>query len=205
MTAFAQNKPSNTDPKYWDERYEKEAFAYGQAPNLFLSARIKSPPNKGAKALCLADGEGRNGVYLARLGYQVTSLDFSPAAKVKAMSLAHQNSVSLDYQLTDLNEYQLQDNHWDLIASIFYQPLAEVRKRHYQKLFKALKPQGLFVLETKSSPESKEGVRYPGVHTLIDEICPLEILFSDESVRELNEGEYHKGLQQTSQIFARKP
>ncbi len=203
MTQFAQ-KPPNTDPKYWDERYEKEAFAYGQAPNAFLQAHIKSPPRKGAKALCLADGEGRNGVYLAQLGYQVTSLDFSPAAKVKALFLADQTSVSLDYQLTDLNEYQLQDNHWDLIASIFYQPIVGVRKRHYQKLFAALKPQGLFVLETKSSAESKDQDRYPGVLTLIDEIYPLEILFEDESVRELNEGDYHKGLQRTSQILARK-
>ncbi len=204
MSHFAQ-KPSNTDPKYWDERYEKEAYAYGQAPNAFLQAHIKSPPSKSAKALCLADGEGRNGVYLAQLGYQVTSLDFSPAAKIKALSLADQKSVSLNYELTDLNDYQLQDNHWDLIASIFYQPIVGIRKRHYQKLFAALRPQGLFVLETKSSAESKEGGRYPGVQALIDEISPLEILFSDESVRELNEGDYHKGDQRTSQIFARKP
>jgi SAM-dependent methyltransferase len=194
---------SNADPQFWDQRYEKKDFAYGQEPNVFLKERAPLA-SAMAQALSLADGEGRNGTYLAQLGYKVTSIDFSPAAKIKALSLAKQKSVDLDYHLMDLNQYHLQTNQWDLIASIFYQPLSTVRKRHYKKVFDALKPQGVFILETKVSLNGKDSDRYPSVQVLVEELSPLEIVYADESERVLNEGAYHQGVQRTVQIFAKK-
>jgi cyclopropane fatty-acyl-phospholipid synthase-like methyltransferase len=198
-------KFSNTDPRYWDQRYGVEAFAYGTEPNVFLKSRVPPAPKKGAKALCLADGEGRNGVYLAQLGYEVTSLDFSPAAQKKALSLAALRGVQLDCVLTDLNTYEIEKNQWDLIASIFYQPVLEVRQRHHQRLFEALKPQGLFILETKVSLEPHERERYPGTEALSKELSRLEIVYANESEQELNEGTYHQGRQRTAQLVAQKP
>jgi len=194
----------NTDPKYWDERYGTQAFAYGTEPNAFLKSKISGPVKHGAKALCLADGEARNGTYLAQLGYEVTSIDFSPVAKEKAMVLASMRSVKLLYELTDLNTYQLEVNQWDLIVSIFYQPLAEVRQRHYQRVFSALKPEGLFILETKASLLETERSRYPGTDELALELHPMKVIFSLESEQHLNEGTYHQGQQRTAQILAQK-
>ena len=199
----SKSQPTHSEPQYWDERYEKSAYAYGQEPNTFLKERAPKA-FAHAQALCLADGEGRNGTFLAQLGYEVTSLDFSSAAKIKAMALAAQKSVSLNYQLLDLNHYQLQKGQWDLIASIFYQPAPTVRKRHYQMVLDSLKPQGVFILEVKASLNPQERDRYPGVNELIKELSPLEILWSHESERELNEGAYHQGVQRTAQIFAKK-
>jgi len=198
------SKHVNTDPKYWDERYNTEAFAYGTAPNAFLKSKVPSPKKPGAKALCLADGEARNGCYLAQLGYEVTSLDFSPVAREKAMTLAKMRSVNLHYELTDLNTYHLQDNQWDLIVSVFYQPLPQVRQRHYQRVFHALKAEGVFILESKAGSEEKERVRYPGVDELALELQPMEVIFSLESEHILDEGTYHQGRQRTAQILAKK-
>lgn len=201
----SKSKHVNTDPRYWDERYATDAFAYGTAPNAFLKSKISSQVQRGAKALCLADGEARNGTYLAQLGYEVTSLDFSPVAKQKALTLAKMRSVSLRYELTDLNTYQLENEQWDLIVSIFYQPLPEVRQRHYQHVFSSLKAGGLFILEAKASLDEKERIRYPGIEELSRELQPMEVIFSLESDQQMNEGAYHQGLQRTAQILAKKP
>lgn len=196
---------SNTQPSYWDERYAHPAYAYGTQPNAFLEQSVPSAHRPRAKALCLADGEGRNGTYLAQLGYEVTSIDFSAVAKEKALSLAKMRSVSLHYELIDLNTYELEENQWDLIACIFYQPIPLVRQQHLQRVFHSLRSQGLFVLETKASSDAKERARYPGVQELTLELSPLEVIYSLESDQLLNEGTYHQGLQRTARILGKKP
>ena len=99
--------------------------------------------------MCLADGEGRNGVFLAQMGFEVTCLDFSEEARKKALALAQSKGVEIDYQIQDLNQYDLQSQSWDLIASIFFQPSVSTRQRLYAQLQESLKPGGVFILECK--------------------------------------------------------
>jgi SAM-dependent methyltransferase len=190
----------NTDPRYWNERYQDDFFAYGQEPNAYLKSHWHHAP-KG-RALCLADGEGRNGVFLAQMGFEVTCLDFSLEAQKKALALAQSKGVRIHYEIQDLNQYDLQPSSWDLIASIFFQPAVNTRQRLYSQLQQALKPGGVFVLECKCEENSDANNRYPGVAQLSKEIEPLKVIHALEAQHHLNEGVYHQGEQRTTQICA---
>lgn len=190
----------NTDPSYWNERYQDDFFAYGQEPNEFLKSNWHHA-TKG-RALCLADGEGRNGVFLAQMGFEVTCLDFSVEGQKKALALAQNKGVTICYEITDLNHYDLQASSWDLIASIFFQPSTSTRQRLYSQLHRSLRPNGVFILECKFEHNLDRNNRYPGVQALSQEIGPLTVTHALEATRYLNEGVYHQGEQRTSQICA---
>ena len=190
----------NTDPRYWNERYQDDFFAYGQEPNAYLRSHWSRAP-KG-RALCLADGEGRNGVFLAQMGFEVTCLDFSEEARKKALALAQSKGVEIDYQIQDLNQYDLQSQSWDLIASIFFQPSVSTRQRLYAQLQESLKPGGVFILECKCEDNPDTNNRYPGIEKLSQEIEPLKVFHSLQAHHLLNEGVYHQGEQRTAQICA---
>lgn len=190
----------NTDPRYWNERYQDEFFAYGQEPNAYLRDQCQRATR--GRALCLADGEGRNGVFLAQMGFEVTCLDFSDEARKKALALAQSKGVEIDYQIQDLNQYNLQASSWDLIASIFFQPSVSTRQRLYSQLEQSLNPGGVFILECKCEDNSDPNNRYPGVEVLRKEIKSLSVVHSLEAQHHLNEGVYHQGEQRTAQICA---
>ena len=101
----------------WDERYSSEAYAYGKNPNQFLEENYKVIP-KG-KVLSLAEGEGRNAVFLAKQGYIVTAVDSSQIGLEKARKLAEENEVSIELINADLADFDLGDHEWDGIVSIF--------------------------------------------------------------------------------------
>ena len=132
-------------PDKWDERYGVEEYVYGREPNLFLKQNVNSIP-KG-NVLCIADGEGRNGVWLAKQGYNVTSIDFSPKAIEKIIRLAQENNVSIKAICADLLNYDFGENMYDGVVSIFaHFKVEEINKLHY-KYFNALKPNGVFMME----------------------------------------------------------
>lgn len=186
--------------KDWDERFKPSAYAYGQAPNDFLL--WAAPQLKVGKALSLCEGEGRNAVYLAQLGFQVTAVDFSSVGLDKAQALAAKHHVSLDCRVMDLNDFSFQPQAWDLVVSVFAQPDSTVRKRLYAQLATALKPGGAFVLEAKVVDDPSPNNRYPGTDVLIQEIGPLQVMFAKQAWRELAEGTYHLGLHHTAQLLA---
>ena len=208
-----KEKPSsvfkNTQAQYWDERYQSVPWAYGQEPNDFLLQEVESLGSlwgnfSGRRVLCLADGEGRNGVHLARLGFTVTCLDFSNHARAKALRWAEQCGVELDYPLVDLNGYEFEPQAWDLIVSIFFQPPAPTRERLYAGLSHALKDQGRFILEAKHDSTNAKSERYPGGLTLQQNIKPLQAVRVKDCVRTLNEGPFHQGSHQVTQLHAQK-
>ena len=104
-------------PNKWDERYSTNEFVYGKEPNLFLKQNVDVIP-KG-KVLCVADGEGRNGVFLAQLGYDVTSIDFSQQAIEKTKILAKENNVSVNTICANLLDFDFGKNKYDGIISIY--------------------------------------------------------------------------------------
>ncbi len=185
---------------YWDQRFEVPAYAYGEAPNDFLV--WAAPQVKVGKALSLCEGEGRNAVHLAKLGFEVTAVDFSRVGLQKAKALADQHKVSMQYIVADLKDFELEDNAWDLVVSVFAQPDAAVRQRLYAQLSSSLRPGGAFILESKVSEDDSNTNRYPGVTTLCQDILPLRVAFSNQGERELKEGSYHVGMQTTAHILA---
>ena len=105
----------------WDKRYGDAEYAFGTEPNDFLRDEMGRIPS-GGNVLCLADGEGRNGVYLAEQGYTVCSVDLSKVGLEKANRLAVQRGVSIETVVADLAEYAVGEARWDGIVSIFCRP-----------------------------------------------------------------------------------
>ena len=112
----------------WDQRYSEQGFAYGTVANDFIKAQYSHIP-KGGKVLCLAEGEGRNAVFLALQGYQVTAIDLSEVGLAKAQQLAEQHGVKISTQVADLADYHFAEQVWDGIVSISAHMPSALRKQ----------------------------------------------------------------------------
>ena len=181
-------------------RFSEPGYAYGEHPNDFLRTACQDLPR--GEALSLGEGEGRNAVYLARLGFRVTAVDFSAVALAKANKLAAAHGVSIDTLHADLADFEPGHERWDLIVSIFCQPPSEVRRRLYGLIPGALRSRGAFVLEAKAQAGATGADRYPGEATLRSEIGALRWVLAQEIERDLSEGRYHVGTQRVVQLFA---
>lgn len=137
------------DPEYerWNTRFAAPDYVFGTEPNLFLAGQVQRL-KPGQKALVPADGEGRNGVWLARQGLDVTSLDFSPAAQAKAQKLAARFGVRLRTERVDLKEWRAEPGHYDIVAAIMIQfARSPEREAIFSALVASLKPGGLLLLQ----------------------------------------------------------
>jgi len=131
----------------WETRYAGPEYHFGTEPNAFLrsQAHLLRP---GQKALAIADGEGRNGVWLAQQGLDVLSVDFSPKALGKARALAAARGVALRTEQADLSTWRWPEAAFDVIVGIFMQfPSAEGQTRMFEQIKRALKPGGLLLIE----------------------------------------------------------
>lgn len=195
----------------WDERYGAEEYAYGIDPNDFLKQeahRIAS----GGEVLCLADGEGRNGVWLAEQGFQVTSVDASAVGMAKADRLAAARSVLISTIHSDLAHYDLGENRWDGIVSIFCHLPPPLRKQVHGNIARALKPGGILLLEAYTPRQLQFGTGGPPVEemtmslaSLEAELPGLEFVVAEELDREVVEGLYHTGTGAVVQLIGRRP
>ena len=122
---------------FWNSRYSEQEFAYGTEPNEFLKEQLENL--KSGTALFLGEGEGRNAVYAAKLGWQVDAVDFSSSAKVKALKLAEENNVKINYEVCDLNEYEFKENYYDLVVMIFLHLPLELREKVFKNSINSLK------------------------------------------------------------------
>ena len=139
--------------KFWDDRYSESSYAYGTIPNQFLTEQ-QHRFRPGMSALVVGDGEGRNGVWLARQGLQVLSVDLSPVGLEKAQKLAVQQDVQLQTECADLTTWNWLCNEYDLVVAIYLHFAPEVRQRMHQSMLRALKPGGLLILEA-FNPEQR--------------------------------------------------
>ena len=131
----------------WQERFAAPGYLFGTAPNAFLKSQAHLL-KKGEKALTIADGEGRNGVFLAEQGLDVLSIDFSPVAQEKARKLAAERGVTLKVEQVDILNWDWPVEAFDVIAAIFFQFAGpEGRAKIFAGIKKALKPGGLLLLE----------------------------------------------------------
>ncbi len=193
----------------WDERYSSEAYAYGKNPNQFLEENYKVIP-KG-KVLSLAEGEGRNAVFLAKQGYIVTAVDSSQIGLEKARKLAEENEVSIELINADLADFDLGDHEWDGIVSIFCPLPSALRKELHKKVVAGLKTNGVYLIEAYTPEQLKHDT---GGGKSVDLMCTKESL-SHELIglkfkhlikleRDIVEGIYHTGVGAVVQAIASK-
>jgi ubiquinone/menaquinone biosynthesis C-methylase UbiE len=184
--------------QFWNERYAEHEFAYGKEPNQFLKEHIHLLP-KG-KVLFVAEGEGRNAVFAAKNGLQVYAFDYSDSGQKKAMVLASENNVVIDYEVSDLLQLSYEKNSFDAIVFIFAHFPSDIRKKAHEELLSLVKPNGKIVFEAFSKEQLKYSSGGPKESAM---------LFSEEEVRKefvnvtfdflktqlvvLNEGPYHQG------------
>ncbi len=194
----------------WDERYGTEEYAFGKEPNDFLVSVIEQMP-KG-NTLCVAEGEGRNAVYLASQGHQVTAVDASVEGMKKARRLAAERGVQIRTVVSDLAHFEILPNSWDSIVSIFAHMPPELRKALHRKVVNGLRPGGVLVLEAylPKQLEFKTGgpphAEYLMTLALLeDELEGLEFTHAMELERDVVEGLYHTGKGAVVQIVGVKP
>jgi SAM-dependent methyltransferase len=193
----------------WDDRYSSADYAYGTAPNDFLRENVDSLP-KG-KILSLAEGEGRNAVFLAKLGYEVTAVDSSAVGLEKARKLASKSGVSIECVQADLTEFEFRKGYWDGVISIFCPLGSELRAMIHQKVELSLRVGGVFMTEAYTPDQLKFGTgggdRVDTMQTkksLVHEFPGLEFSHLVELEREVVEGSYHTGLASVVQAIGRK-
>ncbi|WP_440134496.1 class I SAM-dependent methyltransferase [Chitinophaga sancti] len=183
----------------WDERYRETDFAYGKTPNLFFKTHLDQL-DKGS-ILMPADGEGRNGVYAAVTGWQVTSTDLSPEGKIKALQLAAEFHTTLTYVTGDLETLQFEPASFDAIGLIYAHFLPEKKSILHRQLDTYLKPGGTIIFEAFSK-NHKANAQVGGPTEIAwlfseDEIredfSNYDILLLKEEVVGLEEGKYHMG------------
>lgn len=196
--------------QFWDARYRSPTYVFGTEPNAYLVQQVQHIPAP-AKALCLADGEGRNGVWLASQGYTVTSIDISTTAAEKAAQLASQKGVTLAFVVADLATYDFGNAQYDLITSIFLHLPRHLRKTLHQQCFKALAPGGIFVWESFTSQQLEKNTGGPKEANLLFTLDDVLQDFPDgvivhayEGLGQLDEGASHRGEAFISQFSVMK-
>ncbi|MDD2364798.1 MAG: class I SAM-dependent methyltransferase [Desulfuromonadaceae bacterium] len=193
----------------WDERYSEPGFTYGTAPNEFLLSVVDKIPR--GNVLSLAEGEGRNSVYLASLGFEVTGVDSSAVGLRKAGELAAAAGVKVATIQRDLNEFVIEPESWSVIIGFYCHLPSELRSKLFQAAVKGLVPGGIFILEAFRKEQLKYGTGGPqsidmlmSLDDLKRELFGLEFIHAVEIDRDVREGSKHTGLAAVVQIFGRK-
>ncbi|GAA0893448.1 class I SAM-dependent methyltransferase [Fulvivirga kasyanovii] len=204
----------NSWQKYWDERFRNKAYAYGKQPNSYLKEQLKKLA--AGKILFAAEGEGRNAVYAARLGWKVSAFDISIEGKNKALQLANEHDVTLDYQVGQLPELGYEDGQFDAIALIYAHFPANIKSDYHKLLDKYLARGGTIIfeafsknhLEYRMKNERAGGPRdiesLFSVEELRSDFVNYEILELEEREVTLNEGLFHNGKSSVIRFVGRK-
>ena len=198
----------------WDERYSTEEFAYGEEPNNYLKEQIQKLP--AGTILFPAEGEGRNAVFAARLGWTVSAFDISMEGRNKALRLAEAHNVTVDYQVGELQDLHYAAGQFDAIALIYAHFPAEIKSVYHQTLDHYLRHGGWIIFEAFS----KKHLDYIARNEHVGGPKDLAMLFSLEEIKsdfanydiielaeieiELNEGLFHNGTGSVIRFVGRK-
>lgn len=182
----------------WNNRYKADEYVYGREPNVFFRNEIiQLVPGE---ILLPAEGEGRNAVFAASLGWKTTAFDFSETGRMKAMKLATENKVNIQYDLASFDNINYNLEQFDCIALIYVHLHPEKRELYFNKLISYLKPGGTIIFEAYSKEQLKNKTGGPPEETLLYNKTELENLFKPLSEydislveTELNEGLLHNG------------
>ena len=203
---------SSDATQFWNERFDKEEFIFGKDPNEYLVEQSQKYLKPGNKVLCIADGEGRNGVWLAKQQMQVIGFDASDVALAKAKQFAKDNQVEVDYTFSDTDSFAWDANTYDAVIGIFIQFADPVmRERIFQKTYEALKLGGLFILQGYTPKQLVYKTGGPSLieHLYTEELIrdlakDFEILELVSYEKELSEGPRHTGMSALLGLVAKK-
>ncbi|WP_379544422.1 class I SAM-dependent methyltransferase [Psychrobacter sp. R86515] len=197
----------------WDERYSGTEFAFGTEPNDFLRETFEQIP-VGGHVLCLAEGEGRNAVFLAEQGFEVTAMDMSEVGLNKANKLAKDRGVAITTQVVDLAHYDFGQDKWDAIVSIWAHVPETVRQYVHAQVSAALKPEGVFIVEAYTErqlgteavggPPASQRERFGALKNFQNELVGLNEVVGIEKLRMVSEGKRHQGLSAVVQFVGKK-
>ncbi|MFO8173899.1 MAG: SAM-dependent methyltransferase [Gemmatimonadota bacterium] len=194
----------------WDDRYAMEGWLFGTEPNDFLKQEAHRIP--AGHVLCLGEGEGRNSVFLAELGYEVVGVDRSQVGLDKAQALARDRGVFVETVVSNIEDFDLQEREWEGIVSIFFHLPPELRKRVHSAVVKGLAPGGILILEAYTPRQLELGSAGPPeveklmtLSGLREELQGLDFLVGHEIERDVREGEMHRGLGSVVQIVGVRP
>lgn len=198
--------------RFWDERFGADDYVFGTAPNAFLAREAhRIPP--GSRVLAVADGEGRNSVFLAQRGLEVVATDISGQGLSKARRLAADRGVTIDFRQTDLGEWQWPEAEFDAIVAIFIQFAGPgLRQRLFSGFAQSLRPGGMVLLQGYRPEQLGYGTGGPPI---VENLYTETMLRHDFSAwdidllevhdTEINEGRGHCGMSALIDLVARRP
>ena len=195
----------------WEERYRAPDYVFGTEPNDFLASCKPLLPASG-RALAVADGEGRNGIWLAAQGLDVVAVEFSPSALRKAKALAKARGVTITFIEADVHSWQYPEAAFDAVVEIFTQfSSPSERAVKWAGMRKALKPGGLLIIQGYTPRQLQYGTGGPKEVENLYTRAMLEAAFGDlsevrivEEEREMHEGIGHSGMSAVIGLTARK-
>lgn len=197
--------------EFWDQHYADDAYIFGTTPNIFLAAQqhLLKP---GQRALAVADGEGRNGVWLAQQGLDVLALDISPVGVAKARKLAAEKGVAIQFEIADVRNWGWPENSFDIVAAIFIQFASpDERGKLFHSLMRVLKPGGYLILQgytpkqieyKTGGPPNAENMYTPQL--LRESFAGMDILHLREHEDFIAEGTKHYGMSALIDMVAQK-
>jgi cyclopropane fatty-acyl-phospholipid synthase-like methyltransferase len=198
---------------FWNKRFDTPDYIFGKAPNEYLEAQATLHLKKGDTVLCVADGEGRNSVWLAKQGVQVDAFDLSEVALKKAIALAKEVEAQVHFTLASCDTWDWRPNQYDAVVGIFIQFADPVmRTRLFAQMASTLRPGGLLIIQgyTPKQLEFKTGgpsilehlYTEDMIRTLIGDLEPIDLCLYE---KELSEGPKHTGMSALLGLVARKP
>jgi SAM-dependent methyltransferase len=202
--------PDRINMNAWDERYGTAAYVYGTEPNDFVAAMAERIP--AGPVLCLAEGEGRNAVFLAQRGHAVTAVDASRIGLAKAAALAAARTVTITTIVADLADFRIEPGTWAGIVATWAHLPPALRRKVHADVAAGLQPGGVFILEAYTPAQiafGTGGPRDPALCMTLDalreELAGLQFAVSRECEREVREGSGHTGRGAVVQVLTCKP
>ncbi len=184
---------------FWNDRYSGQEYIYGEAPNVFFAAQLDAL--QPGTLILPCEGEGRNAVHAASLGWQVQAFDSSEAGKIKALQLADKRSVTIDYRIEDAAVVQYPKGNAAAVAFIYAHFPPAIRKQVHQKAIQWLQPGGRIIIEAftpqqlqNSSGGPKDISMLYTASVLMEDFGELKIELLQTVQTVLQEGQYHNGL-----------
>jgi SAM-dependent methyltransferase len=200
--------------EFWDQRYSDNSYAYGEEPNSWFKTRIDGM--KPGRILLPGEGEGRNAVYAARLGWEVYAFDQSEQGKIKAEKLAEKFNVKINYEVAELTEISYDFESFDVVATVFMHFAPGMRQKYHRLLGNYLKKGGRFIIEgfskqqltRVSENDSGGGPKNEQMLFSVDELredfATYDIKALHEEIVHLDEGSYHNGMSALIRFDGRK-
>lgn len=196
--------------EFWDQRYQAEEYAYGREPNAFYSAQLQGLAP--GRLLLPGEGEGRNAVYAAGKEWKVDGFDQSQVGQAKAMAMASELGVEINYSVCRMEDFSFPENHYHAVGLLYFHADPTGRQYLHQKVFETLKPGGMLILEAFHKDQLNLNTGGPksmdmlfDEHTLSSDFTRFKTHLLEKQEVELNEGPYHQGIASVIRYIGIKP